>query len=194
MRPLPSLAIGRQGCWNSGKRYFEGSPGSWINSKVYDARNKKTGARQRMKATEVLNGPVAEMLGREQDWWRSVVERTGRVKKIRTIEESDENKRPKRIRSDKRQGSPEVQDQSQNIVSKPMPSVASQPFEGDPSWYYNCNPACSTVNTNIIHSKWQPRYILVEEYGCWKLNDRTIEHRRRKGSTSTCSLLGSLGA
>lgn len=107
---------------NTNKGDIEGYLGSWINSKVYEAKNKKAETAQRMKAIDLLNGPVAEILGREQNWWCSL-EKTERVKKIRAVE-NDENRRPKRIRPKKRVGT-EVEEQCQLVVSKWMPSVRS---------------------------------------------------------------------
>jgi hypothetical protein len=107
---------------NTNKGDIEGYLGSWINSKVYEAKNNKAETAQRMKAIDLLNGPVAEILGREQNWWCSL-EKTERVKKIRAVE-NDENRRPKRIRPKKRVGT-EVEEQCQLVVSKWMPSVRS---------------------------------------------------------------------
>lgn len=107
---------------NTNKGDIEGYLGSWINSKVHEAKNKKAETAQRMKAIDLLNGQVADILGREQNWWCSL-EKRERVKKIRAVE-NDENRRPKRIRSKKRVGA-EVEEQCQLVVSKWMPSVRS---------------------------------------------------------------------
>jgi hypothetical protein len=51
--------------------------GSWINGKICMARNGKNDSKQ--KAIDMLNGPVAQLLGREEDWWRRST--VGRPKK-----------------------------------------------------------------------------------------------------------------
>lgn len=108
---------------NANKGDPESMLGSWINSKVYQAKNKEAVSDKRMKAIDLLNGQVAEILGRQPNWWCSL-KKMERLKKIRLVE-NDENRRPKRKRCSKRRFGVELEAQSQHIGSKWIPSVRS---------------------------------------------------------------------
>lgn len=80
-----------------GSHDIEAQLGGWINSKIHSANKSDPKVQNsREKAILLLNGPIAEILGRSGDnWWLEEKPRVGRPKKTQTHEHS---KRPKRKR------------------------------------------------------------------------------------------------
>lgn len=113
---------------NGNKGDIESHLGSWINSKVYEASSKKMNAEVRMKAIEVLNGPIAETLGREENWWY-VSERTFSALKKRPVtnEENITDNRPKRKRPSKSRSATEEQVNAGSVTTWVRSSRARPP-------------------------------------------------------------------
>lgn len=95
---------------NGSKNTIESQLGAFINSKVYEASNKKNNPEIRLKAIEMLNGPIAEELGREENWWTVPQKPHSALKKRPVInEENRTDNKPKRVRPSKRQSAVEEQ-------------------------------------------------------------------------------------
>lgn len=59
---------------------LESQLGNWLNSKSYEAKDKRKREDQRVKAINLLNGSVAEILGYEENWFCEPPVRRGPTK------------------------------------------------------------------------------------------------------------------
>lgn len=59
---------------------LESHLGNWLNSKSHEAKNKRKREDQRVKAINLLNGSVAEILGYEENWFCDLPVRRGNTK------------------------------------------------------------------------------------------------------------------
>jgi hypothetical protein len=88
--------------------------GTWLNRKKHEAIDKKRTDDQRIKAIELLNGPVAEILGYQENWWWQ----NGRGQNLRKQLpiEDNENQKPKR----KKRSKAIIETPNSGVQSKPM--------------------------------------------------------------------------
>lgn len=89
---------------------IESRLGSWINGKISMARNGKTDAKQH--ASDMLNGPVAQILGREEGWWlQSTVGRPSKRGRATKAADSDQPVLRKRRDTSREDLSSELEDE-----------------------------------------------------------------------------------